>query len=80
MKRHHIKPVYLSPYIPDFNPIKRIWQHVKGQSMAGFLNHEGEAPSSKLVASLKQLLDDTKLVRSVCALLLQKTFVACKNI
>lgn len=65
---HHIKPVYLSPYSPDFNPIERLWQHVKGQSMAGFLTNDGEALTSKLLDSLKELLDDTKLVRSVCAL------------
>ncbi|NJM36417.1 MAG: hypothetical protein HC845_00255 [Akkermansiaceae bacterium] len=31
---HHIEPVYLPPYSPNFNPIERIWQHLKGHSMA----------------------------------------------
>lgn len=65
---HHIKPVYLSPYSPDFNPIERLWQQVKGQSMAGFLTNDGDALTNKLLDSLKDLLDDPKLVRSVCAL------------
>ena len=27
---HHIKPVYPSASSPDFNPIERLWQHLKG--------------------------------------------------
>ena len=34
---HHIEPVYLPPYSPDFNPIERIWQYLKGHGMAGYL-------------------------------------------
>ncbi|QUE50344.1 transposase [Luteolibacter ambystomatis] len=34
---HHIEPVCLPPYSPDFNPIERLWQHLKGQYFAGFL-------------------------------------------
>ncbi|MEO8615295.1 MAG: IS630 family transposase [Luteolibacter sp.] len=65
---HHIKPIYLSPYSPDFNPIERLWQHVKGQSMAGFLTNDGEALTDKILDSLKNMLDNSTLVRSVCAL------------
>jgi hypothetical protein len=36
--------------------------------MAGFLTNDGEALTSKLLDSLKDLLDDSKLVRSVCTL------------
>ncbi|MCC6881209.1 MAG: transposase, partial [Verrucomicrobiales bacterium] len=27
---HHIKPLHLPPYSPDFNPIERLWQHLRG--------------------------------------------------
>ena len=30
---HHIQPVYLSPCSRDFNPIERLWQHLKGNSI-----------------------------------------------
>ena len=63
---HHIKPFYLSPYSPDFNPIERLWQHIKGQFMAGFLTNDGEALTDKLLASLKSMLNEPKLIRSVC--------------
>lgn len=65
---HHIKPFYLSPYSPDFNPIERLWQHLKGSAMAGYLTNDGEALTNKLLESLQGVLADPKLVRSVCSL------------
>ena len=65
---HHIEPFYLSPYSPDFNPIERLWQHLKGSAMAGYLTNDGEALTDKLLESLQGVLSDTKLVRSVCSL------------
>jgi transposase len=64
---HHIKPVYLSPYSPDFNPIERLWQHLKGQALAGFLTNDGEALTNKLLESLQTLLDQPTIIRSVCS-------------
>lgn len=64
---HHINPVYLSAYSPDFNPIERLWQHLKGDAMAGFLTNDGEALTTKLLESLQSLLEEPKLIRSVCA-------------
>ena len=29
---HHIKAAYLPPYSPDFNPIERLWQYLKGNT------------------------------------------------
>jgi len=65
---HHIQPFYLSPYSPDFNPIERLWQHLKGNAMAGYLTNDGEALTDKLLQSLQGVLSDTKLVCSVCSL------------
>ena len=64
---HHIKPVYLSPYSPDFNPIERLWQQLKGNAMAGYLTNDGEALTDKLLDSLQGMLNEPKLVRSVCS-------------
>ena len=64
---HHIKPVYLAPYSPDFNPIERLWQHLKSQSMAGYLTNDGEALTEKLLESLQSLLDKPEIIRSVCS-------------
>jgi len=35
--------------------------------MVGFLTNDGEAITTKLLESLQSLLDEQKLIRSVCA-------------
>jgi transposase len=64
---HHIQPVYLPPYSPDFNAVERLWQHLKSHHLAGFLTNEGEALSDKLLEALGSLLERPEIVRSVCA-------------
>lgn len=64
---HHIKPIYLAPYSPDFNPIERLWQHLKGDAMAGYLTKDGEALTEKLLESLQSLLEKPDTIRSVCS-------------
>jgi transposase len=64
---HHIQPFYLSPYSPDFNPIERFWQQLKGQAMAGFLTNDGDNLTGKLLESLQSLLEKPEIIRSVCA-------------
>lgn len=64
---HHIKPVFLPPYSPDFNPIERLWQHLKGQYLAGFITNDGHQLEEKILTSLRDLLDKPKTVQSVCS-------------
>jgi len=56
------------PLQPDFNPIERLWQHLKGHFMAGFLTNDGAALTDKLLTSPQALLDQPGTVSSVCAL------------
>ncbi|MEZ5430735.1 MAG: transposase [Verrucomicrobiales bacterium] len=63
---HHIEPVYLPPYSPDFNPIERLWQHLKSHYLAGFITKSGEELTTKLITSIQTLLDRPQIVRSVC--------------
>lgn len=65
---HHIEKVFLPPYSPDLNPIERFWQHLKSHGMAGYFTGDGEALSDKLCESIRELLDQPQLIRSVCAL------------
>jgi transposase len=44
----HIVPVYVPPYSPDFNPIERIWQCLKGHGKAGYLTIFGAELGEKL--------------------------------
>jgi transposase len=66
---HHIQPFHLPPCSPDFNPIQRLWQHLKGNPMAGYLTNDGEALTPRLLQSLQGVFfDESKLVRSVRSL------------
>jgi transposase len=62
---HHIEPVYLPPYSPDFNPIERIWQYLKGHGMAGYLSNRGEELCEKIYQEVKSLLNEPETIRSV---------------
>lgn len=65
---HHIEKVFLPPYSPDFNPIERLWQYLKGHGMAGFLSNQGEVLSDKLCDSIRELLVEPALIKSFCNL------------
>jgi len=62
---HHIDPVYLPPYSPDFNPIERVWQYLKGHGMAGYLTRSGAELGEKLFQEARLLLTDPETIRSV---------------
>ena len=63
---HHIKPVYLPPYNPDFNPIERFWQHLKSHYLAGYLTRSGQELGDKIYNSIRDLLGMPDIIRSVC--------------
>lgn len=63
---HHIEPVYLPPYSPDFNPIERLWQHLKSQYLAGYLTRSGQQLGDKIYNSIRDLLGLPEVIRSVC--------------
>lgn len=63
---HHFEPVFLPPYSPDFNPIERLWQHLKSHFLAGFLTNDGEELTNKLIESFRCLMKSPKTIKSVC--------------
>lgn len=63
---HHIKPLHLPPYSPDFNPIERLWQHLKSHYLAGFVTKRSEELADKLEVSITQLLSLPETLKSVC--------------
>jgi len=66
LRWQHIEPVYLPPYSPDFNPIERLWQHLKGHYLAGYITKHGHELNQKLFDSIRALLDRPETIRSVC--------------
>lgn len=63
---HHIEAKFLPPYSPDFNPIERLWQHLKSHYLAGFLTKRGTELSDKIYESIQELLKKPETLRSVC--------------
>lgn len=63
---HHIHPVYLPAYSPDFNPIERLWQHLKSHYLAGYITKSGEELSQKIFDSIRELLGRPETIQSVC--------------
>lgn len=64
---HHIRPLYLPPYSPDYNPIERLWQHLKSYYLAGYLTRKGEELCQRLFDSLRDMMRDTEKIKSVCS-------------
>ena len=65
---HHIEPLYLPSYSPDFNPIERLWQHLKSNYMAGFLTNKGEILRDKICECLQALLEAPTTIKSICSI------------
>jgi transposase len=63
---HPIEVKFLPPCSPDFNPIERLWQYLKGHQLAGYLTKDGKELSDKLETSIRELLDQPDLLKSVC--------------
>lgn len=66
LRWHHIQPVYLPPYSPDFNPIERLWQHLKSHYLAGYFTRSGQELGDKIYNSIRHLLGMPEVIRSVC--------------
>ena len=63
---HHFEPLFLPPYSPDFNPIERLWQHVKSHYLAGFITDDHDQLDARLERSIRSLLNSPQTLRSVC--------------
>ena len=66
LRWYHIEPIYLPSYSPDFNPIERLWQHLKGHHLAGLVTKEGGVLEEKIFQAIRSLLQTPETIRSVC--------------
>jgi transposase len=63
---HHIEPIYLPPYSPDFNPIERLWQYIKGNDLAGYFTKQSSELRDQLIEAIRRLINQPKIICSVC--------------
>jgi len=65
---HNIKPMYLPPYSPDFNPIERLWKYMKDNWFTGWYTKSHELLLERLTEAVLSMFEDPSRVRSVCAI------------
>ena len=51
---------------PRLHPIERLWQHLKGHYLAGYITKYSDELNDKLFHSIRALLDLPETIRSVC--------------
>jgi transposase len=65
---HHIEPMYLPPYSPDFNPIERFWLRLKDDFFRGFFARKAEVLEERIVTGLRSFFEHPGIVVSQCAI------------
>jgi len=61
-----IIPIYLPPYSPDFNPIERLWLHIKKTYFALFAAKTHNELTDYLEKTLHTYHEDNELCKSIC--------------
>jgi transposase len=63
---HHIKPEYLSPYSPDFNPIERLWLRIKADFFANFISKTPEELTNRICEAILYYVENSQKIISLC--------------
>jgi transposase len=50
---HHIEPIYLPPYSPDFNPIERFWLRLKADYFSDFFTRKADELENRIIKALR---------------------------
>ena len=64
---HHFECKFLPAYNPEFNPIERLWLHLKADYFADFDAHDQLQLIERLCTALNAFTDNPNLVASQCA-------------
>ena len=67
LKWGKIKPFYLPPYSPDFNPIERAWLVIKNEFFSSFVTDNIDELLEQLCEAIQSFTTSKKQVASVCA-------------
>jgi transposase len=63
---HHIKPLYLPAYSPDFNPIERLWLAMKNEFFNNWHTKEPDKLEDRIEFALRFYLHNPLLIKSIC--------------
>ena len=64
---HHIKPLFLPPYSPDFNPIENIWNLLKGRFFTNWYAKNIEQLLERVCLALNDLSKDPEQLSKTTA-------------
>ena len=62
---HHIKPKYLPPYSPDFNPIEFFWLCLKKDFLTSWFAKKADALLDRTVAALRSFIGNPAAITSI---------------
>lgn len=65
---HHIKPVYLPPYSPDFNPIERLWLRLKKDFFTDFVAKSPKELLNRICKAIRLFINRPSLVMKTCSI------------
>jgi len=63
---HHIKPLYLPPYSPDFNPIERLWLRFKKEFFSDFVAKTPKELYNRICRAIRFYIKKPTLVMKTC--------------
>jgi len=65
IKWHHIKPKYLPPYSPDFNPIEIVWLCLKRDFFTSWFAKTADALLERTVFALRSFISNSAAITSI---------------
>jgi hypothetical protein len=65
---HHLEPLFLPPYSPDFNPIERLWRRLKADWFWDFIARTPEELTQRLSTALQSFVDQPNKTASICSI------------
>ncbi len=60
----NIKPIILPPYSPELNPVEKIWQHIKDNTIKNKVYEKISDLEDTVCGFIKTL--ENKIIKSVC--------------
>lgn len=60
------QPIFLPPYSPDFNPIERVWLHMKENYFKSFVAENHDELTDRLMNTLRMYHNKQSLCKSLC--------------
>lgn len=65
---HHIEPLYLPAYSPDFNPIEKVWLVLKNRFFTNWYTRDPDKLLQRVCDALRSFIQEPLQIQSICRL------------